>query len=157
MGNDLRIGSLTLRNAQPSDCEDILRWRNDSVTRLNSFHSRPISEEEHRAWYQKALRDENCVLVLALEENGERAGIARFDLNGTKAEININVAPEKRGHGFGKLLVRAAIDYLYRARGKFHISARIKQHNVASIKTFERCGFSKREARGDYVVFGYER
>src|SRR3990170_3077059 len=97
MGNGVSSKELLLRRATINDCDDIFRWRNDEVTRKNSFNSEIIPYEEHCRWLKKTLNDPSKLLFIGINENNEKCGVIRFDIkNSFASEIHINVAPEKR-------------------------------------------------------------
>ncbi len=46
-----------IRKTEIHDCDDILQWRNDPVTRSQSFQSKLISDSNHRVWFDQMLID----------------------------------------------------------------------------------------------------
>ncbi|MDZ7268732.1 MAG: GNAT family N-acetyltransferase [candidate division KSB1 bacterium] len=130
-----------LRPAGEHDSEDVLRWRNDPVTRANSFHSDPISPAEHRRWFSRTLARRDRLLLIGMA-GSERIGVVRFDLAGDSAEININLAPEARGRGLGTALIAAGSGYVFEHHPAItKIYAKIKPQNTASLRAFEKAGY----------------
>lgn len=133
--------TIHLRPAAADDSEDVLRWRNDPVTRANSFHSEEISPEEHQRWFSQTLQRSDRLLLIGIV-NAEKIGVVRFDLAGDSAEINLNLAPEARGRGLGTALIVAGSSYLLQQHPAIvKIYAKIKRENLASIRAFEKAGY----------------
>ena len=59
-----------IRLASTKDSDDILRWRNDPITRKMSIDSSKISQTTHNNWYKKSLKSKNCSIYIA--EDGKR-------------------------------------------------------------------------------------
>jgi ribosomal protein S18 acetylase RimI-like enzyme len=67
------------------------------------------------------------------------------------------VVPERRGHGLGRALLEAAMEYA-RKRGAAHIDLGTSENDVAARALYERAGFTNREGRPDGpVMLYYER
>lgn len=127
---------LTLRKATVNDGELLLSWRNDPITRFNSFNSDPISRVSHFRWLEGVFANPLRDLYVA-EVDGVPVGTLRVDRNDSgESELSWTVAPEARGHGIGKEILieaRRMIDGV--------LTAQIKVENVASIKIAEAAGF----------------
>ncbi len=134
---------IVLRKAEAKDRDELFRWRNDSVTRQASFNSRPVTPEEHRAWFQAALAGTARALYIGETESGAPIGVVRFDLAGPRvAEVNINLAPEMRGQGLGSRLLEQSCALAVSERGPMFFIARIKESNAASVRSFKKAGFN---------------
>lgn len=135
---------IILREATIEDCDDIYHWRNDSETREQSFNSKKISYKEHCQWIKKALEDTGKLFYIGLDDKNEKCGIVRFDMRGEiSAEINVNVPSQNRGKGIGSQLISRSCALFFSETGKKLILARIKESNTASIKVFQKVGFSE--------------
>lgn len=146
MGNDLR-----LRKAGPEDCEDILTWRNDPVSRINSFNSEAISNTDHQDWFSRALRNEKKLMFIAEDLNSNKLGIVRLDcIDNGLYEVNVNVSPESRGKSWGNKILKEASKLV---KGK--LVARIKSNNVVSIKAFKKCGYILKQASDEIIEMEY--
>jgi UDP-2,4-diacetamido-2,4,6-trideoxy-beta-L-altropyranose hydrolase len=131
---------LQLRRAQKTDCKLLFEWANDPVTRMVSFHTAPISWEEHTRWFNGRLEDSQHVLYVG-EHDGRAIGQVRFEVEGDKAVLSINVAPEIRGEGWGSDLLRLSIRTFARASAIGRIDALVKPDNSPSVRLFEKSGF----------------
>lgn len=131
-----------LRSAKKQDCKVIWEWRNDKTTRKYSFNTEFIPLGEHKTWFENVLKDENRK-ILMVEEEGNTVGAVRLDINSKNqiAEININIAPQKRGKGLGLLGIKNTCRHAFESLNVKEIIAKIKKENIASIKMFSRAGF----------------
>jgi len=132
---------ILLRFAQQEDSDIVLRWRNDEQTRLNSFSTDLITKEEHETWFAKSLRNPRCNIFIAVQEDGSRLGVVRFDRRDKSAEISITVAPSCRGKGIGKQIIKRACVEYFQNFDCDNIIAKIKKTNVPSLKIFHDLGF----------------
>ena len=97
--------SISLRNATMEDALDILKWRNDEKSRENSFSKETINIPQHLEWYKKKMADPDCHLFILMDADA-KAGHIRLDVNGDVAEISYMIAPDHRGKGYGKEILR---------------------------------------------------
>ncbi len=118
-----------LRTVTPEDAKMLFAWTNDPVTRQNSFQSKPVLWEEHVAWLQRKLEDENCFFFI-LTDGKRDYGTIRVDCitvesndaDDLKADdgqtdgasilgeekyglISFSIAPEQRGKGLGRKML----------------------------------------------------
>jgi len=146
LGAERVCGALTgrelrLRAAYEDDCRLLFDWANDPVTRAASFHSAPISWDEHTKWYAQRLRDPQSVLYVGETDAQAPVGQVRFQRQGESATLSVSVAPEFRGAGWGAALISFSIRALIRAHPVSRIDAQIKPENEASIRLFRKSGF----------------
>lgn len=95
---------LSLRPAALSDAEIMLKWRNDSATRMASHTTGKIELEVHIEWLKTTLRNQDRYLYVA-EENGAPVGTVRADFANGIYELSWTVSPESRGQSVGKRMV----------------------------------------------------
>jgi len=65
-----------------------------------------VGREEHARWLRGILASPKRKIFIA-ELNGSPVGTVRYDLDGADYELSWTVAPECRGRGVGKSIVRA--------------------------------------------------
>ncbi len=156
MEYDIKTSKLSLRSATIADSQDILKWRNDETTRTNSFNAYLISAKEHEAWFESALKDNAKHLWIAQDVTGNKIGIVSFfEKEKNTAEININLAPEKRNQGFGVFLIKQASQKFLNEIKIQKIIARIKITNIVSIGAFLKAGFLEVKQADGYLVMEY--
>lgn len=142
----------TLRLAESRDCDDLLAWRNDPVTRANSRNTEEITRESHERWLIKALADANRRIWIA-ERGDERLGtVSAARDHGGSVELSITVAPAVRGLGVGAVMLQAAVKETARIWPGAAITAMIRPSNGPSLRLFERCGFVAAGRENDLLV-----
>lgn len=132
---------LVLRRVEEADCDLLLRWANDEEARRQSRSQRPISREEHVAWFGRKFRDSNCRFYIGVDVHGLPLGCIRFDIKKGVAEISLNVDAGARNRGIGSRMIRLAALRLLRESDIETILAKIKKENSASIGAFRKAGF----------------
>jgi len=129
------------RNAEMSDCERVWHWINDPPVRAVSFNTGPVPLESHMEWFSSVLQDPGLVYYIALDDNGEPIGQARFKMESGEAVISVLVAPEHRGRSLGPRLIRSATEKMFLETGTKKVKALIKTGNEVSRKAFIRAGY----------------
>lgn len=136
-----------LRPATADDAKRLFDWRNDSETRTNSGDTREIDWNDHVAWLERALDDPARRLFIG-EATGRAVGTVRADRINDAWELSWTVAPEARGHGFGRAMVRTLINALSGT-----IRARIRRENGPSKRIAEAAGMIFDREDADMVYF----
>lgn len=127
---------MILRKAVFEDWKVLLEWRNDPDTRKNSREMGVINEIDHKVWLQKLLEDHDRQLFIAIEDEKAVGSVrADFDKLCGLYELSWSIAPNERGKGIGKKMVKLLTD---RLNGK--VRAEIKKGNTGSIKIAEHAG-----------------
>ena len=141
---------MSLRKATFSDVDNLLLWRNDSLTRANSRDTGP----KDLSWIEAKLKDPKTILLIG-EVDGHPVGTATLDDLSTTLELSWTVSPDKRGLGYGTALVRSVIDY-HRGLGVRKIlSAQIKINNKPSIRIAKSVGFRPGQVDGELQTWSY--
>ncbi|MHB8958913.1 MAG: UDP-2,4-diacetamido-2,4,6-trideoxy-beta-L-altropyranose hydrolase [Candidatus Limnocylindrales bacterium] len=146
------MDGVRLRRATRGDTQFLWRWANDPLTRALSFHSDRIAWEDHVEWLRARLSDPATTLLVGITSQGP-AGQVRFDKHDGVDEISISVAPEQRGLGIGRLLLRAALRWHARVQAQTPVRARVKAGNLASRRMFAGAGFRIVAESSDTVEF----
>ena len=134
-----RLLPLTLRDALANDAERAFDWRNAASTRQFSGNPAPIDPAGHRDWWARALSDPARLLWIAMVGN-RPAGVLRYDVAGTAAEVSIYLDPLLTGLGLGTELLRIGEKRLA-DHGVDTVTARIDPGNIASRRSFASAGF----------------
>ena len=132
---------LSLRTANQADAVDLLRWRNDPLSRSMSIDNQGIKLRDHLSWLTAKLKTANCMFLVA-EAPDAKVGTVRFDINQRQgaAEVSINLNPLMRGRGLGKAVLAESINYFLQVH-PVDIKAAVKIENEASSRIFESCDF----------------
>lgn len=134
---------VTIREATIDDARLYFDWANDPVVRQMAFHIEPIQWEDHLRWFKSKV--ESLISHLLLCYHGtEPIGQVRFDiLEGDEAEIDISIARESRGKGYGKAMLKASIEYEHCMNGVKTFVSEVKEENASSNRMFLSCNFKK--------------
>jgi RimJ/RimL family protein N-acetyltransferase len=134
-----------LRRVTESDADLILAWANDPETRAASFHPDPIDPSGHVRWLAARLASPTTSFWIGESDDGPPIGQVRVEADGgAVGEISISVAPDARGHGFGRALLLAAVDEAGRTLPVRRLLARVRLDNPASLALFAGAGFRER-------------
>lgn len=145
---------LVYRPAQPADARLYFDWANDPVTRQQSFKTEPISWENHTTWFSRKLTDPNTLLLVFETQQQEPVGQVRLEQLGPEIIIGISLDSAFRGKGLAVNIIKAATEA---ASGHFPnatlpIHAYIRPDNPASIRSFEKAGFTFSHKSGKFGV-----
>ncbi len=140
---------MDIRRVEAGDSDEILRWRNDNVTRAMSLDSELVDVEQHKMWFARLLNDPRRIGVVG-SLNGRAVGWVRFDPLESHNEflVSISVAPESRANGMGSQLLGLALQQLRTSSSNPVVYAKVKASNVSSIRIFQKHGFEKSEEVG---------
>lgn len=117
------------------DSADLLRWRNDPVTRANSRATQEVNSVDHYAWmvaYMTPGRPHGEAWIADVD--GTSVGVVRVN---PACEVSITVAPEHRGKGYSKQMLKQVCEKMKHG----DLYAEIRQSNAASRYIFELAGF----------------
>lgn len=145
------------RFAGPEDSEDLLRWRNDPVTRKYSFNTKKVQKKDHVKWFGSSLSNPKRNLFIVTDSKGSKLGQVRFDREGRHAEIDIAIAPESRSRGIGTRVLKESARFYLDNFDVQYIIANIKHENIASVRAFEKSGYKLHKDHGEFVELRYAR
>jgi GNAT superfamily N-acetyltransferase len=109
------------------------------------------AEESERAlrWSLANLVD----AVYRMDVDGQIVGAATMQWRGDPCEImELAVAPERQGQGFGKQLVAWLVDEA-RRRGKHRLLVGTANSSISNIVFYQRCGLRMDQVRQDYFWY----
>lgn len=130
-----------LRKATEADAEILFWWRNEPETRANSFHTEPISFEEHVAWLASALRNPAQEIFIFCDGDVP-IGQVRLSAEEEVATISYSIDSAYRAQGYGKAMLRC-MENLCAERGKPRVlRGYVKKSNIASQVIFEKLGYT---------------
>ena len=138
---------------------DVLPWRNDPLVYVWSRTDRPISLNEHRAWFEarkQKLADEP---IFSYRENNLFVGMARIDKVAEDTfEVSLLVNPNQRSGGYGKQILADACKYfLLNKSSELKLIAVIHQDNLISQSLFAGLGFSPMSVQKHFKTFIFSR
>lgn len=132
-----------IRRATEGDSRDFWTWRNHSAVKKWCLHSGEIDYAAHQKWFSKKINDKNAILYIAENENREKLGQARFDIEQNHSYIiNVNLNPQFFGQGIGSKMIRNSTDFFFKEKSEINtVIAEIFEDNIASQKAFQKAGF----------------
>ncbi len=128
---------MILRPATYEDWENLLLWRNDSLTRQNTESDRKITVEEHQNWLKsRGLVSEDLKIYIA-EVNRKPIGTIRAEaLQNPLPKVSWTIAPSERNKGYGFKMVEAFIREI-----QSHFRVEIKKQDHFSQQIVKKLNF----------------
>lgn len=131
--------TISLNKIEKDDCDIILNWRNDPISRLNSKNKNLILKKDHIKWFNLKLNSKNDITLIA-KISHLRLGTVRYDKIDEKLfEVSINLNPNFRKIGLSKKILKLS-EKKIKAKGML-IKAFVLKENLASIKLFKSCNY----------------
>jgi spore coat polysaccharide biosynthesis protein SpsF len=118
-------GQFVLVPAEKWHSRMLLEWRNDPVTRANSFTTDPVTQEQHDAFIEKRLGEIRIAMYGVTP-----VGMVRVSPEGV---VSYSVCRHHRTYGFGRKIIAAIMDR--------PLTAEVKIDNVASHRIFQGLGW----------------
>ena len=141
------------RHANIHDVNTYYEWANDEMVRNMSFSTNKIKYDDHVSWFSDKLKNPNYYFYFFTNEEDIPVGQVRIVREKSETVIGISVDSQFRGQSLSSiLLIMSTNDYLSKYPREI-IHAFIKKNNQASIKSFEKAGFSQKE---DVIINGFE-
>lgn len=134
---------LYLRIANENDVDILYKWVNDKVTRQNAFDSHIITYEEHTAWFNRILQDDDQIQFILMYED-KPIGQIRLTVDNQNAEIDYSISESERGNGYGADIIRLTLNIVKEKYPKIKkLIGRVKTSNEASYRCFLKNGFNE--------------
>ncbi len=142
-----------LRKSEQKDVKILYNWKNDPITRKSAFSTNIVKLEEHKAWYKKIMNSP-YVYQLIYEVDSQPVGQIRVEVEGKIGIIDYSIAPQCRGKGYGKRLLKLFVDYVKVNKIPITIlRGLVKLDNDASKRCFLENDFLQVEKTEKYIVF----
>lgn len=147
------IDNLRIRRVKKEDSLVLFEWRNDPVVRRNSFDSKKIDWDSHEKWFNNQLTNSQSKIFIFETKQGHPVGQVRLDYLDNKWLINYSIDQFYRGLGLGKKIIYQSINTI--EKGLF--TAKVKNNNQASIKTFKSLGFTNISQEKNLKIFVFSK
>ena len=140
---------IVLRAVEEKDNEMLLSLINDPDTEMMlGGSSWPVSETEQLQWFEMQERSRDVLrCVAALKEDGKAVGtliLSDIDQKNGTAQIHIKMSKNGgRGKGYGTDAVKTLVRYAFQELRLNCVYSSILSYNEASIRLFEKCGFTR--------------
>ena len=127
----------TINYNDDSLIDDVLKWRNDINTRINSINTNIITPDGFKDVLDKYKT--SPIQPYVIYYNDINVGIITFtpkltDIN--SVYIGINIDPNYRNNGIARESLRILLDTLKKSKSTIILNAKIKKSNLKSIKLF---------------------
>lgn len=139
--NRLIEQEIQLRRATREDSVLLWKWANEQEVRQASFESEVIEWDVHERWFRSRMSDENCLILIAVGEEGQAIGQARFEKNEGDIVISVSVNSKFRGLGYGESVISKASRKALNLLDGEMIHAYIKIENETSSHAFRGAGY----------------
>ena len=145
--------SYIFRPVEDKDIWEIYEISNDPKVRRFSINTKPITEEEHKEWFNSVDK----TLFFVAESEGKVVGQVRFKKAGGRTfEVSISVHPSWRGRGLGKFLLGRGLEELFKRFPGAIVIAKIKRENEISKRFFKNFGFELQNSKGEIETYIYK-
>lgn len=154
-----------LRPFKPQDADEVCRWIGEDEKAFMMFtagrYSYPLKGEEIVSRHYGFERENDAFMMTALDENGRVSGhfifrMLDFEKNSVHMGFII-VSPEKRGKGFGKQMIRKALEYATDILGVRKVTLGVFENNDAAYHCYLSSGFKVKNHVKDCFEFKDEK
>lgn len=151
------LEEIYLRELRKNDLEgNWFTWFNDkNITQYQDKGIFPNSIEKQSSYYEYLLDSKTDIVFAIIDKSDEKhignIGIHNIDYIHRRCEIGIIIGENnQRGKGIAKLCIDKMKDYIFNTLNLRRITIFIMHENIASIKSFESCGFIKEGIMKEY-------
>ncbi len=127
--------------AKIEDMKNVFDLSNDELVRQNSFNQEKINWDNHQAWFQNKINDENCIFYSVKSFENDFVGYVRLDNENDEWILTIHLNQNYRGKGLGAKILNKVIEINKTKK----IIAFVKEKNLSSYHSFIKVGFKLRK------------
>ncbi|WP_203300259.1 UDP-4-amino-4,6-dideoxy-N-acetyl-beta-L-altrosamine N-acetyltransferase [Marinobacter sediminum] len=134
---------MPLRKIEEADLDLMLSWRNHPSIRQSMFSQVIIEPEQHRAWFRRQAKKEDCLWLIYETHENRPAGIVYFtdmDRAPRNAFWGFYAAPDAQP-GTGTRMGLEAIDLYFSELGFHKLNAEVLETNERSLRFHRKLGF----------------
>ncbi len=137
---------IVLRAISDSDSEKLFEWVNDRELKSYTDHFHPVSEAEHKAWFNSVFHRKDQVLF-GIEDNDKKlligtCGLFELDFVSRQGELRIKLGDKNYwGSGAGTQAVLELVRFGFQDLNMNRIWLKVMTDNVRAIRSYEKAGF----------------
>lgn len=135
-----------LTSLRPGDSPQLFAWINDRELVEFGAPFRPVSHEEHDAWFEQ-IREREDVRIFGIRENDRLIGSCQLHSIHPvhrSAELQIRIgAEDARGRGVGGEVLKQLLRYGFDELDLHRIYLQVFATNERAIRLYEGCGFRR--------------
>lgn len=156
----LHTGTISLRAPEPEDLGELLLLENDETFWENGPATGPYSRyqlKKYIAENQNDLFADGQLRLMIEHQSGETAGIVdvfAFDVRHRRAEVGIVIKTAYRRQGIAYNALRLLERHCFRLLGIHQLYAYIRTDNTASLRLFEKLGYTHSGTLKDWLHTG---
>ncbi|UCF79339.1 MAG: GNAT family N-acetyltransferase [Candidatus Eiseniibacteriota bacterium] len=143
----MKKSRVSLRAFGMEEVERSLDWVNDDEVTKYTGTSSPISADEHRAYWEKELKNPRRKTFSIVTSEGRHIGnigLLEIDWVARNAEVYVYVGDAQyRGKGYGTEAIQCLVEYAFGRLNLHKLFARVYAYNERGAKSFEKCGFTR--------------
>lgn len=133
---------MRLRAADIGDTDLLFEWVNDPTKLEVSLSQEPVEFADHVRWLEAAIKGDTHRIYI-FEDGMEPIGQIRFSKDGSALALSYYIRPDRRGKGYGRVMLEKGLDLIRRSEPGLLIYGLIQLENEASCRTFLKAGFKK--------------
>ena len=152
------MSSIHLRALEPEDIEIMYLWENDQTLWTSSSAHVPFSKHVLTQYIMESQRQDIHFakqLRLVIENEGQTVGcidLCNLDFFNHRGEISILINKDFRNKNYATSAIKALCTYSKEQLQMHQLYAEILMENEASIRLFEKCGFSRSGVKNDWIM-----
>ena len=148
MTNDAAAGTpaIELTPLLEADLPVLHRWINDREQVLHNSAYRPVSDAQHRQWFEQMLaRSDGFIFAIRAGDGARLIGTCQLhgiDRVHQAAELQIRIGEAaERGRGYGTEAVRRLVRFAFRDLNLHRVWLHVFGRNLAAQRAYEKAGF----------------
>ena len=144
----LKSKRIILESLKESDLHILFKWMNDRDLRLFNSNYYPVSEEQHKNWFENLQnKKDTFFFTIRLLETNELIGTCQLhSLNWIyrSAELQIRIGEKQyQNKGFGSEVLKLLLNFAFNDVNLKRISLHVFSTNSRAIHFYEKNGFKK--------------
>ncbi len=124
----------------------LFKWINDRETVLLSSYYKPVSENEHRSWFENIKLDKSVFIfgIFLLKGNKLIGTCKLLNLNfiDRNGELQIRIGDRhNQSKGYGQQAIKLLVDFAFKDLNLTRIYLFVFDDNTRAIKAYQKIGF----------------
>lgn len=139
---------IKLKEISEKELPIIFEWINDRETVLHNGPYKPISNFQHKNWFEN-IQNRNDIFIFGIYEIKTDKIVGTCQLHSVNwihrnAELQIRLGnKDNRGKGYGSEAVRLLLNFAFKDLNLYRIFLNVFQTNTNAIHVYEKAGFKK--------------
>ena len=140
---------IRIRSVNKKDIKNVLNLRNDTTTRRFSKNKKKILYQDHKNWFENALRNKKDYFYIALI-NRKIIGYVRYEKFGIFYRISISLHNNYRRKKLSNIIIELSENKI----DKNIVSiAEVKKNNKSAINMFIKSKYKKINSNRNFISF----